>query len=143
MFRGMPNPRERKCPNRETACFKLWISANTSPVFQSIWKNMTKKKIRNPYLNHLLFIHRGTSFFRERPKRPPIRPKSCPLPQYRLQYPFVPFAERDDQRDEKTKKSDPCKQDVEKSENQISEGYDPQIVIPMFFHDGPPKSLFY
>ena len=36
---------------------------------------MTKKKIRNPYLNHLLFIHRGTSFFRERPKRPPIRPK--------------------------------------------------------------------
>ena len=53
------------------------------------------------------------------------------------------ICKRDDQRDEKTKKSDPCKQDVEKSENQISEGYDPQIVIPMFFHDGPPKSLFY
>ncbi len=97
---------------------------------------MTKKKIRNPYLNHLLFIHRGTSFFRERPKRPSDQTEKLPSSTIPVTISLCSICKRDDQRDEKTKKSDPCKQDVEKSENQISEGYDPQIVIPMFFHDG-------
>lgn len=65
--------------------------ANTRYVFQSMIKNIIKKKMRNPYLKYFDFIHPGVSFFLESPNLPPSRPNSCPLPQYLLQYALLPY----------------------------------------------------
>ena len=73
-----------------TTSFISDIPAKTRHVLYNIIKNIIKKNSRNPYLNQLLFIHAGISILREIPNLPPIRLKSCPLPQNLFQYNLFP-----------------------------------------------------
>ena len=47
---------------------------------------------------------------------------------------FCPFHNRDDQRNEKTKQSQPREQDIKKAQDQVGQGYDPEIIIPTLSH---------
>ena len=73
-----------------TTSFISDIPAKTRHVLYNIIKNIIKKNSRNPYLNQLFFIHAGISILREIPNLPPIRLKSCPLPQNLFQYNLFP-----------------------------------------------------
>ena len=41
----------------------------------------------------------------------------------------------DQQRDKETKKSQPGEENVDESQNQVGEGQNPKIIIPVLFHD--------
>ena len=56
---------------------------------------------------------------------------------------FIAFDDSNKQRDKKAEKSQPCKKDIEKSQDQISKRNDPEIIIPFLFifHCSVPSSL--
>ena len=46
---------------------------------------------------------------------------------------LVSLDQRNNQRNKKAKQAQPGKQDIEESQNQIGEGCNPEIVVPVFF----------
>ena len=88
-----PLPGQLKCPQKRHHLPKILRSPQKPDMYSTASeRTWQRKKIRNPYRNHLLFIHPGISFCATARKGPPNMPNSWPLPQYLLQYPLVPFA---------------------------------------------------
>jgi len=76
--------------NKVTASESDFTSLKTRTVLKIISPNMVMKNARNKYLNHLDLSQAGMGLFLERPSFLPSNVKSCPLPQYLLQYALVP-----------------------------------------------------
>lgn len=143
VFRGMPNPTGAKMSRAGRlpvlSCGFLQIQVLYSKAFGKTWQRKRLEiHIWTIYFSSTearLFFGKDRNVLRSDRKTALFHNTGYNIPLFHLQERWS--------KGWKTKKSEPCKQDIEKSENQISKGYDPQIVIPMFFHDGPPKSLFY
>ena len=97
---------------------------------------MAKKKIRNPWRNHLLPSHRGVGRRRDSPSSSQ-QGKEPATVTIAVAIEFPSTSQDDDQGQTEENHPQPGKEDVEKSQPQINGGHDPQVFIP-----GPLPAVF-
>ena len=71
--------------SKVTTWERVFTSLKTRTVLNIMSPNITMKKDRKPYLNHLDLSQEGMGLFLDKPSFLTSNVKSCPLPQYLLQ----------------------------------------------------------
>ena len=134
-------PRQLERPQQRDYLLHIPRSANTRYVLKSMTKNMAKKKIRKPQRNPLLFIQRGMSLFPRQPQTASEQAEELPPAAIPVTVSLRSPDERDHKRDKETQQAQPGKEYVEKTQHEIQQRSDPEIVVPALFHTVHPSCI--